>query len=170
MQNAGIVVDNPATLVGFGDLTTFGPAAALAGFVLIAVLAARGVPGAVIIGLLVVAVMGWLFGGAEFSGVVSAPPSPAPVFLALDIAGALELSMLAIILSLLLVDVFDTSGTLVAVTMRANLLEADGKLPRLRSALFADSSATLAGSVFGTSSTTSFIESAAGWRPAAAPG
>ena len=162
MQNAGIVVDNPATLVGFGDLTAFGPAAALLGFILIVALTARRVPGGVILGMLAVAVAGWLLGGAEFKGVMALPPSPAPVLLQLDIAGAFNLSMITIILSLLLVDVFDTAGTLVGVATRGKLIGSDGKLPRLRGALFADSGATLVGSLAGTSSTTSFIESAAG--------
>lgn len=162
LKNAGVVIDNPATLVSFGDLTSFGPLAAVIGFALIVALSARALAGSVIIGMLVVAVAGWLFGGAEFAGVISLPPSPAPVFMQLDIAGAFNLSMITIIVSLLLVDVFDTAGTMVGVATRGNLIGSDGKLPRLRGALFADSGATLLGSLAGTSSTTSFIESAAG--------
>ena len=162
LRNAGIVAADGATLVSFGDFTAFGPAAALIGFVLIAGLAARQVTGAVVLGILAVAVAGWLAGDAAFHGVASLPPSPAPVLLQLDIAGALQLSMVTVILSMLMVDVFDTAGTLVGVATRAGLIGADGKLPRLRSALFADSGATLFGSLAGTSSTTSFIESAAG--------
>jgi len=162
MQNAGIVIDNPATLVNVGDLTSFAPIAALGGFVVIVALSARRTPGAVIIGMLSVATAGWLFGGAQFHGVVSTPPAVAPVLLQLDIAGALNASMITIVLSLLLVDVFDTAGTMVGVATRGNLLTPDGKLPRLRRALLADSGATLVGSLAGTSSTTSFIESAAG--------
>ena len=162
LRNAGIVAADGATLVSFGDFTVFGPAAALIGFVLIAGLAARRVTGAVVLGILAVAVAGWLADAATFRGVASLPPSPAPVLLQLDIAGALQLSMVTVILSMLMVDVFDTAGTLVGVATRAGLIGADGKLPRLRSALFADSGATLFGSLAGTSSTTSFIESAAG--------
>ena len=162
MQNAGIVVDNPATLVGFGELTEFGPVAAFVGFVLIAAMAARGFKAAVVTGILIVAVAGWVFGGAEFSGVVSAPPSMAPVFLQLDIMAALDLALLTVVLSLLLVDLFDTAGTLVGITSNAGMVDENGKLPRLRGALLADSSATLFGSLFGTSSTTSYLESAAG--------
>ena len=162
LRNAGIVAADGATLVSFGDFTAFGPAAALIGFVLIAGLAARRVTGAVVLGILAVAVAGWLADAAAFHGVASLPPSPAPVLLQLDIAGALQLSMVTVILSMLMVDVFDTAGTLVGVATRAGLIGADGKLPRLRSALFADSGATLFGSLAGTSSTTSFIESAAG--------
>lgn len=162
MQNAGIVVDNPATLVGFGELTGFAPLAAIAGFALIAALTTRGIPGAVLIGILAMALVGWVSGQAEFNGVAALPPSPAPVLLQLDILGALNLSMLTIVLSLLLVDVFDTAGTLVGVATRGGLLDEQGRLPRLRRALFADSGATFIGSLLGTSSTTSYLESAAG--------
>ncbi len=162
LKNAGVVIGNPATLVSFGDLTSFGPIAAIAGFALIVALSARQLMGSVILGMLAVALGGWLIGGAEFAGVMSLPPSPAPVFMQLDIAGAFNLSMVTIILSLLLVDVFDTAGTMVGVATRGKLIGPDGKLPRLRGALFADSGATLLGSLAGTSSTTSFIESAAG--------
>ena len=162
LRNAGIVASDPATLVSFGDLATFGPATALLGFALIAGLAARNVTGAIVIGMLAVAVAGWLFGDAAFHGVAALPPSPAPVLLQLDIAGALSFAMLTVILSMLLVDVFDTAGTLVGVATRAGLVGEDGKLPRLRRALFADSGATLFGALAGTSSTTSFIESASG--------
>lgn len=162
LQNAGVVVDNPATLVAFGELSSFGPLAALGGFVLIAALTARDIKGAVLLGILIVAALAWVTGQAELVGIVSLPPSPAPVLLQLDILGALELSLLTIILSLLLVDFFDTAGTLVGVATSGNLLDEEGKLPRLRRALLADSTATLAGSLFGTSSTTSYLESASG--------
>ena len=162
MRNAGIVTSNPATIVSFGDLTAFGPAAAFLGFIAIAALVARRVPGAIILGILGISAIGWIVGGAEFHGILAAPPSPAPVFLQLDIAGALSLGMVSVILSLLLVDVFDTAGTLVAITTRAGMLGEDGRLPRLGRALLADSGATAFGALAGTSSTTSYIESAAG--------
>ena len=162
LRNTGLVVDDPATLVALGDLSSFGPAAALAGFCAIVALFARRVAGEVIIGILVVAAVGWLTGNAQFHGVASLPPSPEPVFLAMDLAAAFKLSALSVILALLLVDMFDTAGTLVAVASRGGLLTEEGKLPRLRRALLADSTATVFGSVAGTSSTTSYIESAAG--------
>jgi AGZA family xanthine/uracil permease-like MFS transporter len=162
LKNAGIVVDHPATLVGIGDLSSFEPIACILGFVTIAALSARKTTGAVIIGILFATVLGWTFGVAEFKGIVAMPPSPAPVFLQLDIVGALQLSMVTPILSMLIVDIFDTAGTLVGVATRANLLGDDGKLPRLRRALLSDSSATVVGALAGTSSTTSYIESAAG--------
>lgn len=162
LKNAGIVVDHPATLVALGNLSSFAPIACILGFVTIAALSARKITGAVIIGILFATVLGWAYGETEFKGIVAMPPSLAPVFLQLDIAGALQLSMVTPILSMLIVDIFDTAGTLVGVATRAKLLGDDGKLPRLRPALLADSSATVVGALAGTSSTTSFIESAAG--------
>ena len=111
---------------------------------------------------LCVSAVGWLTGLADFLCVVSQPPSAKPVFMQLDIAAALDLSMISVILTLLLVDVFDTAGTLVGVATRGNLVDESGRLPRLGKALLADSSATAAGALLGTSSTTSYIESAAG--------
>jgi AGZA family xanthine/uracil permease-like MFS transporter len=162
LKNSGIVVDHPATLVALGDLSAFEPIACILGFVTIAALSARKTTGAVIIGILFATVLGWTFGDTEFKGIIAMPPSLAPVFLQLDIAGALQLSMVTPILSMLIVDIFDTAGTLVGVATRANLLGDDGKLPRLRRALLSDSSATVVGALAGTSSTTSYIESAAG--------
>jgi AGZA family xanthine/uracil permease-like MFS transporter len=161
-QNTGIVVSDKATLVSLGDLTAMPVVLCLLGFVVILALSARGVMGAVIIGVLSVSVIGWITGIAEFKGVVSLPPPVAPVFMQLDILGALQLSMVPTILTLLLVDLFDTAGTLVGVGTRARMLDAQGRLPNLRGALLADSTATAAGALFGTSSTTSYIESAAG--------
>ena len=162
LKNAGVVTGNDATLVAFGELTSFGPLAALLGFAVITALVARRVPGAIVLGMLAVAVAGWAFGAAEFHGVFSLPPSPMPVLLELDIAGALQLSLVAVVLSFLIVDVFDTAGTLVGVATRGGLIGADGKLPRLRDALLADSGATVFGALAGTSSATSYVESAAG--------
>ena len=162
LKNSGVVVDNPATLLALGDVTNFEPLVFIIGFVTIAALSARKVTGAVIIGILFATALGWLFGNTEFLGVVSMPPSIAPVFLQLDIASAFQLSMVTAILSMLIVDIFDTAGTLVGVATRANLLADDGRLPRPNRALMSDSTATVVGSLAGTSSTTSYIESAAG--------
>jgi AGZA family xanthine/uracil permease-like MFS transporter len=162
LKNAGIIVDNPATLVGLGSLTNPEAGLCLLGFVAIAVLSARGTVGAIMIGIALVSGIGWLFGVTEFKGLASAPPSIAPVFWQFDLASALTMTMVPIILSLLLVDVFDTAGTMVGVSHRAGMLDAEGKLPNLRPALLADSGATAIGAVLGTSSTTSFIESASG--------
>ena len=162
LKNAGIVIDNPATLVSLGPLTQIEAALCLGGFILIAVLSTRGFVGAIIFGIGSVSILGWLLGVTEFQGLVSAPPSIAPVFMQFDLEAALTMSMVPVILALLLVDVFDTAGTMVAVSQRAGLLDEQGKLPNLRPALLADSGATAVGALLGTSSTTSFIESAAG--------
>jgi len=162
LKNAGIVVDSPATLVALGDIVRFEPLACIAAFVVIVALSARKVTGAVVIGILGAAMVGWLSGEVAFNGFVAMPPSPAPVLLQLDIAAAFQWSMVTVILSMLIVDVFDTAGTLIGVATRANLVGDDGRLPRLRRALLSDSSATVVGSLAGTSSTTSYIESAAG--------
>lgn len=162
LKNAGIVIDNPATLVSLGPLTQVEAALCLGGFILIAVLSTRGFVGAIIFGIGSVSILGWLLGVTEFQGLVSTPPSIAPVFLQFDLEAALTMSMVPVILALLLVDVFDTAGTMVAVSQRAGLLDKQGKLPNLRPALLADSGATAVGALLGTSSTTSFIESAAG--------
>ena len=162
LKNAGIVVANPATLVGFGDLTQFSSVMALVGLFLIAVLVSVQFKGAIIVGMIGVSVVGWLIGDAAFQGVTALPPDPTPVLLQMDVSAAIELSMLSVVLTLLLVDVFDTAGTLVGVANRAKLLDEQGRLPRIGRALLADSGATIVGASLGTSSTTSFIESAAG--------
>jgi len=162
LKSAGIVVDHPATLVALGDLATFEPMVCIAAFVVITALSARGVRSAVVIGILLAAAVGWLTGITEFQGLISMPPSPAPVFMQLDIAAAFQWSLVTVVLSMLIVDVFDTSGTLIGVATRAGLVRDDGRLPRLRQALLSDSTATVVGAIAGTSSTTSYIESAAG--------
>jgi AGZA family xanthine/uracil permease-like MFS transporter len=161
LSGSGVIVTNEATMVGLGDLTEQPAIFLLFGFVVIAALSARRVVGAVVIGMLLVTLLGWLTGAAEFKGLVSMPP-PMTTLLELDIVGALDLSMVTVILTLLLVDVFDTAGTLVGVANRAGMLNEQGHLPRLRKALLSDSSATAVGALLGTSSTTSYIESAAG--------
>ena len=162
LKNAGVVVDSPATLVSLGDLATPGAAICLFGFVLIAALTARAVKGAVIIGMLVATGLGILAGVTDYQGLVSAPPSVAPVLFKFDVLAALDVSMVTVVITMLLVDVFDTAGTLVGVANRADLTDERGRLPRLGRALIADSTATVVGSMAGTSSTTSYIESAAG--------
>jgi adenine/guanine/hypoxanthine permease len=162
LKNAGIVVASPATYVTLGDLTQ--PPAVLAafGFVLMVALDARRVPGSIIIAILATTALGVIFHITPAQGIVDLPPSLAPTFLQLNVWGALEFGLISIIIVLLFVDLFDTAGTLIGVAHRAGLLTPDGKLPRLRKALIADSSATMIGALLGTSNTTSYIESAAG--------
>ena len=161
LKNAGIVVDNPATLVGLGDLRQTGPLLAIFGFFVIAVLDAMRVKGAILIGILAVTVLSWILGVSEFRGIVSAPPSIMPTFMQLDIMGALHGGLIHVILVFVLVEVFDATGTLIGVAKRANLIQ-EGKQSRLGRALLADSTAIVAGSLMGTSSTTAYVESASG--------
>ncbi|NIG16883.1 NCS2 family permease [Pantoea sp. Cy-640] len=162
LEGAGIVVDNPATLVGLGDLTKPGPLLALLGFFIIVVLEARRVTGAVLIGILIVTFISMGIGLTPFAGVFSAPPSIAPTFMQLDIAGAFNVGLVSVIFAFLFVDVFDNTGTLLGVTKRAGLADEQGNVPKMGRALIADSAAALFGSLLGTSTTTSYVESAAG--------
>ena len=162
LHNAGIVVDNPATLVGLGDLRQPAPILATLGFFLIVALEAMKLRGAVLIGILAVTVVSIVMGFTPFAGVVSMPPSLAPTFLQLDIMGALDVGLVSVIFAFLFVDLFDNSGTLIGVAKRAGLMGKDGHMPKMGRALIADSTAAMAGSLLGTSTTTSYIESAAG--------
>ena len=162
LKNAGIVTDHPATLVTMGDLSAPAAMLALAGFFVIAALHHRRVPGAVVIGILAVSAAGILVGASEFKGIAAMPPNPAPTLFAMDIVGALDVALAGVIFTFLFVDLFDTAGTLIGVAHRARLLDALGRLPRLKRALIADSTATVVGAALGTSPVTSYIESAAG--------
>jgi len=162
LEEAKIVVAHPATLVTLGDLRNPAAILCLVGFVLIAALNHRRMMGGTLIGILVVAVIGIPLGLAQFSGVVSLPPSLAPTFLQLDFSRAFELTFIIVVFSFLFVDVFDNAGTLIGVTHRAGLLDKAGNLPRMKEALISDSFAAMFGSLIGTSTTTSYIESAAG--------
>ncbi|WP_062560763.1 NCS2 family permease [Paracoccus aminovorans] len=164
LKNSGIVVDNPATLVGLGDLTATGTLLAIAGFFIIAALDALKVRGSILIGILVITVASILLGASQFGGVISMPPSIGPTFLQLDIAGALTVGIFHVILVMVLVEVFDATGTLIGVAKRAGLLtEGPAHTNKgLSRALMADSTAILAGSLLGTSSTTAYVESASG--------
>lgn len=164
LKNAGIVVDSPATLVQLGDLGQPAALFAALGFFAMVAMDRLKVPGAILIAILGVTVIASLFGMNQFSGVVSTPPSLAPSFLQMDLATAFELSLISVVLAFLFVDLFDTAGTLIGVAHRAGLLDENGRLPRLRGALLADSLATVAGAALGTSTTTSYIESTAGIR------
>jgi AGZA family xanthine/uracil permease-like MFS transporter len=162
LQNAGIVTDHPVTLVTLGDLSKPQALLAAAGFLVIAALAVRKVPGAIIIGVLAVTIIAAALGLESWHGVAAAPPSLEPTFLKLDLGGIAKLSLIIIVLTLLLVTILDTAGTLIGVARQAGLLDKDGRLPRLRQALLADSGAGMLGALLGTSTTTAYIESAAG--------
>ena len=162
LRQAGIIEGSPATLVTVGELTAAPAVLALLGFCAIAALSARRVPGAAILGMLGVTVTSLILGVSEWHGVASLPPDPSPTLFALDIAAALNVGMIAVIFTFLIVDFFDTAGTLIGVAHQAELLDEDGRLPRIQRALMADSTGTVAGTLLGTSSVTSYIESSAG--------
>ena len=162
MRNAGLVEGSEATLVTLGDVTAAPAVLAVVGLVLIAALEARQVTGGPIIGILAVTVAGLALGVTPFRGVVDLPPSIAPTLFVLDIGAALDIALFGVIFAFLFTDLFDTAGTLIGVAHQADLLDADGRLPRVRKALVADSTATTLGALLGTSPVTSYIESAAG--------
>ncbi len=162
LKNAKIVIASDATLVQLGDITSPGPLLAIASFFVIAALMYREVKSGVLISILMVTGIAWGLGLVDYHGVVDMPPSIAPTYMQLDLSGIFELSMLSVVFAFLFVDLFDTSGTLVAVTQKAGLSDEHGRMPRLGRALSADSTATIAGSVLGTSTTTSYIESVSG--------
>ncbi|WP_115719663.1 NCS2 family permease [Gallaecimonas mangrovi] len=160
--NAHIVVGQHETLVTLGDLSQPSVILAIVGFFLIVALEAHRVRGGVLIAILLITALGIITGQVQYHGVVSAPPSIMPTLAKMDISGAFHLSMLSVIFAFLFVDLFDTSGTLLAVAQKADLLDKKGNLPRLSKALLADSTATIVGATLGTSTTTSYVESSAG--------
>jgi AGZA family xanthine/uracil permease-like MFS transporter len=162
LENASIVVANPATLVTHGDLKTWPVLMATLGFILIVALEHRRVVGGVIIGILVVTIISIIFGHQKFGGVFDLPPSVAPVFLQMDLAGAFKVGLLTVVFAFLFVDLFDNTGTLIALAHRGGFMRPDGTVPRLNRALISDSSAAMIGAAIGTSTTTSYIESASG--------
>ncbi|WP_367103367.1 NCS2 family permease [uncultured Psychrobacter sp.] len=162
LQSSGVIVGQDATLVALGDMKTFSPAMAALGFIVITGLAYKKVTGAVTIGILLIAIISLIAGQTQFTGIVSTPPAIAPTLMQLDIAGAFDIGMVSVIFAFLFVDLFDTTGTLLATTSQAKLVDKDGNIPNIGQALLADSTATVAGSLLGTSSTTSYVESVSG--------
>jgi len=161
LKSAGIVMANPNTMVTVGDLHKPPALLAVVGFLLIVTLDRLKVRGAILIGIMAVTVLSFFFGGNSFHGVFSAPPSLDATFLKLDIKGAFGVGVLNVVLVFFLVELFDATGTLMGVASRAGLL-VSGKMERLNKALLADSTAIVAGSILGTSSTTAYLESASG--------
>lgn len=164
LKNAGIILVDKVMLARLGDVTSGPTLLAFTGFLGLVALDRWRVPGAILLAILGVTLAGALLGLNQTPGLFSLPPSPAPNFLAMDIAGALEIGLVSIIIAFLIVDLFDTASTPVGLSHRFGLLDANGRLPRLKGALYADSIATVAGAGLGTSTTTSYIESAAGMR------
>tara|TARA_A100001015_G_scaffold121434_1_gene134653 strand:- start:2775 stop:4076 length:1302 start_codon:yes stop_codon:yes gene_type:complete len=162
LKTGGLIVQNDATFLSLGNLKNIETLLAAIGFLLILILAIRKMTGAIIIGILAITIIAFFLGLIEFNGIVSSPPNLSPIFIKLNILGALDLAMISIIISFLFVNLFDTAGTLLGVASRANLIEDSGKIKYLDRALKADSSASVAGSLFGCSPVTSYVESSAG--------
>jgi len=161
LVNAGIVVKNPSSIVQLGDIGNTPTLLALVGIVITAVLFIRRIKGAILLGMLITAIIGIPAGVVKFHGLISAPPSIAPTFLKLDISGVMDLSFITVIVVFLFMDILDTLGTLIGVSEQAGFIK-DNKLPRANRAMMADALGTMGGAMLGTSTVTSYIESAAG--------
>jgi AGZA family xanthine/uracil permease-like MFS transporter len=161
LEWAGLVVDDPVLLVSLGDFSLPTTQLALLGLILTSILLIKKIPGAMLIGILFTTLVGVIIGEIPYSGIVSAPPSLAPTFFKLDIIGALQFDLIVIVFTFLILDLFDTIGTLIGVATEANLLR-DGKLPRAKKALLSDAIGTVVGAICGTSTVTSYVESASG--------
>ena len=161
LQNAGVVVDNPATLVGLGDISSWPVLLTGIGFAIMSILDKRGVPGAIIIGILAVSIIAWVFGIADLNGVVGSIPSPAHAF-SLDFSLIATAGFIGTAFAFLFVDFFDTAGTLTSVANLTGKVNKNGEVEGIDKALLADSVATSVGALAGTSNTTSYIESGAG--------
>lgn len=165
LKGTGLIVDNPATLVGLGDMRNPAVLVGLAGVIIIGVLFAKKVKGAILIGILASTIIGIFVGITiipENFSLVSLPPSIEPIFFKFDFSQIFTLDMLIVLFTFLFVDMFDTVGTLVGVSSKADMLDKDGNVPRVKQALFADAIGTTVGAMLGTSTVTTYVESAAG--------
>jgi AGZA family xanthine/uracil permease-like MFS transporter len=162
LQSSGVIVSNEATILTLGDLKQPQPMLAAIGFVLITALSVRRVPGAIMLGILIITIVGLLTGLVQYQGLVSAPPSLGPTFMQLDIVGALDVAMISVIIAFLFVNLFDTAGTLMGVASRAGLMDGKGNIQNIDRALKADSSSSVIGTFFGCAPVTSYVESVAG--------
>ena len=162
LKSGGLIVSNEATFLSLGNFAQIETLLSALGFLIISILAVRKVPGAIILGVLIITLIGIIFELIEFNGLVSIPPNIAPIFLKMDILGALDVAMISIIFSFLFVNLFDTAGTLLGVANRANLVDKNGEIIDIDKALKADSSSSVIGAFFGCSPVTSYVESSAG--------
>ncbi len=162
LKSAGVIVHDPATIVALGDLTSGSALLAMIGILITGFLYAKNVPGAILIGILVTMVIGIPMGVTEFQGVVSKPESIAPIFMQFEWEHVFSLDMLVVVFTFLFIDMFDTVGTLVGVCTKAGMVDEKGNIGRLKQAFMADAIATTLGSMLGTSTTTTYVESAAG--------
>ncbi|WP_159566201.1 NCS2 family permease [Budvicia diplopodorum] len=162
LKNAGIIVSNPDTLVAIGNLTSLNVSLGILGFFIIAILAAKNIHAAVLVSIIVTTAIGLVLGDVKYFGVVSAPPSIMSIVGQVDVKGALDIGLAGIIFSFMLINLFDSSGTLIAVTDKAGLADENGKFPRMKQALLVDSITSSAGAYLGTSSISTYIESSSG--------
>ena len=162
MQNAGIIVKDDATIVALGDITSGTALLAMIGLVITGVLYALNVKGAMLIGILATTLIGIPMGITEFKGVVSTPESIEPIFCKFEWNNIFTLDMLVVVFTFLFIDMFDTIGTLIGVSTKANMVDENGRIPNLKQAFMADAIATTAGAFLGTSTTTTYVESATG--------
>lgn len=162
LQNAGIIVGDKVTLITLGNITSGTALLAIVGMVITGWLVIRNVTGGLLIGILITTLIGLPFGITKFGGIVSAPHSIAPIFMQFEWEHIFSLDMLMVVFTLLFIDLFDAIGTLVGVCTKTDMLEADGRIPRIRQAFMADSVATALGACFGTSTATIYVESASG--------
>jgi len=162
LKNGGIIVANGATFLSLGDFTNLSTLLAGIGFLIISILSIRKIPGAIIIGILAVTLVGVLLELVEIEGIFALPPDVIPVLMQLDILGALDIAMISVIMSFLFVNLFDTAGTLFGVATRANLVQDSGDIKDLDKALKVDSSSSIFGSFLGCAPVTSYVESSSG--------
>jgi len=162
LKSAGIVVSNDATLVALGDLHTPGVLLACFGIIFSAVLMVRNVTGALLIGIIVTTIIGIPLGITTLNGVVDTPPSMAPILLKFEWSHILSFDMVICVFTFLFIDMFDTIGTLIGVSSRAGMMDEQGNIPRLKQAFMADAIGTTVGAMLGTSTVTTYVESASG--------
>ena len=162
LHSAGVVVSNEATLVTLGDITSGSALLALIGLVITGFLYAKNVPGSILIGVIVTMLVGIPLGVTEFKGVLSSPESIQPIFCQFEWDKILTIDMLVVVFTFLFIDMFDTVGTLVGVCTKAKMTDEKGNIYRLKQAFMADAIATTVGAMLGTSTTTTYVESASG--------
>ena len=162
LKSAGVVVADGATLVTLGDITSGSAFLAFIGLIITGFLYARNVPGAILLGIIITMLIGIPLGVTEFKGVVSIPESIGPIFCKFEFDKIFSVDMLVVVFTFFFIDMFDTVGTLVGVCTRAKMIDEKGNIPRVKQAFMADSIATTFGAILGTSTTTTYVESAAG--------
>ena len=162
LKNGGIIISNDSTFLSLGDFSNSETLLAALGFLLIAILSLRNVKGSIIISILIITILSLIFDLVDFNGIISYPPNLSPVFMKLDIIGALDITMISIIASFLFVNLFDTTGTLFGVATRANFIDDKGSIINLDKALKCDSSTSVIGTFFGCAPVTSYVESSSG--------